>query len=92
MPSATGLGKGAISDNAAELMGVAHRAEEGIQHGLLRLMAHRQQRCAALRCAAQRQLAGAGASERVWNVRLPRHLRKVFRGHSLGEFQHQRLY
>lgn len=49
MPSATGLGKGAISDNAAELMGVAHRAEEGIQHGLLRLMAHRQQRCAALR-------------------------------------------
>ena len=52
-------GKGSIRHPAHESRGVAHRSEETIEHGLLRLIAHRQQRGNQRR---QRQFAIAGES------------------------------
>ena len=87
MQPVTSLGKGAIRDHAAEFVGAVHTGEEGVEHGLLGLIAHRQQRADECR---QRQFAAA--REGVWEVGMSRALSKLLRGDSLGELQYQRLY
>jgi hypothetical protein len=58
----------------------ADRGEEAVEHRLLRLVAHRDQRT-----DQRRRLAFV--CKRFWFVRAPRNLRVLILGNSLGEFK-----
>ena len=80
------LGEGAVADGSHQARPAQQRAEEAIEHGLLRARAHRQQRGHQ---RGQGQLATA--RECAGMIGVPSALRELRRGELIGQVQQQRL-